>query len=232
MRMRAGSRLWARMRAKAASTLAAVSAAMPAALAAAAASSAAREEWPAIWTAWRSLRQRRQGLQEGDRILGVEHAEDEMQRARLRAVLLALRAEEIGQRLAGGFVMAAVEPELPAGRQAPASGPRVRRCSRAGHSTSRRPRIWAWPSMQKPLEEGQAGERGAGIGNLMRAGKGRQRQLALARRSGKTRSFCRRATRAIPRHSGKAAPRARRRAPRRPPAPRAAAAPRPRARRA
>ena len=30
------------------------------------------------------------------------------------------------------------------------------------------------------LEEGQAGERGTGIGNLMRAGKGGQRQLALA----------------------------------------------------
>ena len=62
--------------------------------------------------------QRRQRLQEGDGVLGVEHAEDEMQRAIRGTILLALRAQEIGQRRAGGFVMAAVEPELPAGRQA------------------------------------------------------------------------------------------------------------------
>ncbi len=97
-----------------------------------------------------------------------------------RAILLPLRAEEIGERRAGRFVMAAVEPELPAGRQAPDQRP-------AGQALQpRRPlhlREAAHLGMAvdaEALEEGQAGERGAGIGNLMRAGQGRQRQLALA----------------------------------------------------
>src|SRR5262249_46641800 len=61
--------------------------------------------------------QRRQRLQEGDGVLGVQHTEDDMQRA-----LIPLAAEELRQRLAGGFVMAAIEPELPAGRQALGQG--------------------------------------------------------------------------------------------------------------
>ena len=124
--------------------------------------------------------QRRQGLQEGDGVLGVEHAEDEMQRARLRAVLLALRAEEIGERRAGGFVMAAVEPELAAGRQAPGQRPPGQALQPRRPLHLREAAHLGMAVDAEALEEGQAGEGGAGIGNLMRAGKGGERQLALA----------------------------------------------------
>ena len=57
------------------------------------------------------------------------------------------------------------------------SGPRVRRCSRAGHSIRRNPTAMASGGSRKTLQLLQTCDRRSAIGDLVGTGKGRQRQI-------------------------------------------------------